>query len=339
MKPPDRSLSRFVLLLLCTLSLLARAAPKKPVGPPEPGSKAALTAALTAAHKIYLREDADVTTTKDYSSQYVAFYEDMQTWGRYQLLPSTDGADLIFLFSPFCIDTCYISVYNGKTMEWVGDIQQYMGGSSLGLSKKGRIKGAAKFIKKLMSYAGTSPSAPASTTRQPVSPALLPLPDWANSLGSGSAPALNVSPNPSKTFMGTPAFQTAFLAWVKSAHRVLIVDDGLRMSKNSPFVGMQNGLSLLDADLDAWGRYQRVSSLSDADFVMIVEASRDCDKDIGGCEDSLYVSVRDPKTLRLLRIGSLTPKPWFKKGHPDLLAQGVANFVGTIRSMLGDPTP
>ena len=323
--------------MLCLLSLPTHAASKKPTGPPAPGSKAALTAALSLAQKIYLRYGGDENSANGYTADYTAFYQDMQTWGRYQLLPSTEGADLVIQYTAFCRDVCSITVYDGKTMAWVGGINQYLGGSTLHVSNTTRAKGAAKFIKTLGPYAGPSHSANSSSGQQVVPPPILPLPAWASPAGSGSAPSVveeHISIG--VPYPGNAAFQNAFLEWVKTQHKVLIIDDELSLTQNSPF-GRKDVLTLFENDLNAWGRYKIVSSLADADFVMDVDGNGYCDQN-SSCTYSLNASIRDPKTLRVLANNSFRPTVEFnRKKQADPFPGSLQDFVDAIRVIVGDP--
>jgi hypothetical protein len=321
--------------MLYLLSLPVHAASKKAAGPPAPGSKAALTLALTAAQKVYLRYAADESTAARYIADYTAFYQDMQAWGRYHLLSSTEGADLVILYTDFCRDECSIDIYDGRTLAWVGSINQYLGGSTLHVSNEARTKGAAKLIKTLKSYAGASHFANAAT-QQAIAAPILPLPAWASSLGVDSAPHV-VEEHISQGVLhsGTAAFQNTFLDWAKTVHNILIVDERLSMSTNTPF-GRKDALNLFENDITE-GRLKLVSALSDADIVLDLSATAYCDED--SCTDSLDMSIKDPTTLRVLTTGSIVPNLTFKKNHPDPFPGSVQDLVNQLRAIVEDTMP
>jgi hypothetical protein len=137
---------------------------------------------------------------------------------------------------------------------------------------------------------------------------------------------------------GTPAFQNAFVAWMKTVQNVLVMDDGLTMSQNNPF-GRRDARTLFENDLNNWGRYKLVSSLADADFVIDVSATGYCDRD--SCTDSLDMTIEDPRTLRVLAfIPSFTPNVYAKKkNQPDPFPSSMQDFVNEIRGIVGDPLP
>ena len=325
---------------LATLMALApspaSAAPKKPAGPPAPGSKAALTLALQNAHTIFLRYGADESSAQQYMADYTAFYADMQQWGRYQLQPDTKGADLVLLYTAFCRDECSVSLYDGRTMAWVGYINQHLGGSSVHVSNSMRVKGAAKFIKKLARYAGRPRAQTAPAVNQAVAVPVLPLPAWSSGLGLDAAPSTVKSAFIGVPHAASPAFLNAFSQWAKTVQRVLLVDERLSVSTNSPF-GRKDTFGLIEGDLKASGRLQQVSTMEDADLVLDLSAEQYCDKT--SCSDSLDVSFKDPRTLRVLSSQFWAPDLYFKKNQPDTFPASEHSFVQAIRSSLGAPAP
>ena len=221
-------------------------------------------------------------------------------------------------------------------MAWVGSINQYLGGSSLHVSNSMRVKGAAKFIKNLARYAGSPPSQAASAVTQAVAVPVLPLPAWASGLGLDAAPSTVKSGVIGVPHAASPAFLSAFSQWAKTVQHVLLVDEGLSVSTNSPF-GRKDTLSLIEGDLKASGRPQEVSTLADADLVLDPRATQYCDKT--SCSESLDVFFEDPRTLRVLSSQFWAPDLYFKKNQPDPFPASVHAFVQAIRSTLGDPVP
>ncbi|MES2393656.1 MAG: hypothetical protein V4555_18605, partial [Acidobacteriota bacterium] len=86
------------LILLPTQLALAAAAqtdatPQTPVTTPRPPAPTR----IAAAHKIFLRNaGAAPNFPIDQARAYEAIYTALQSWGRYQLVPSADEADLVF---------------------------------------------------------------------------------------------------------------------------------------------------------------------------------------------------------------------------------------------------
>jgi hypothetical protein len=324
------------IVILCLLTSVASASSKKTTGPPPPGSKAALAAALTSAKTVYLRFGGDETNAADYPVDYAAFYQDMQVWGKYQLLPSTKGADLVIIYGAYCRNSCLIEVYDGQTMAWIGEILHNLGGSSIHVSNADRSNGAKNFVKTLAKYAGTTAPKDGYSGKNPPPAPIPPVPSWAVAAGgTDSAPRL-VQEHISQGVLhpATPAFQDAFLAWIKTAHNVLIVDDELTMSQRSQ-LGRTDTLPLFKQDLNQWGRYKEVSSLAEADFVIDVSTTTYCDKD--SCDSSLNVRLEDPQTLRVLAVASVAAYVYYKKGQSDPFPSSMQSFVNAIRGLVGDP--
>jgi hypothetical protein len=324
---------RFIALTLCLIALPAWGKPNVSAGP---GSKAALTAAMSSAHKIFLRYGGDESRAARYTADYVAFYQGMQRWGRYRLLPSTEGADLIVVYAAFCRGFCSVTVYDGKTMAWIGDIRRSIGRDPFHLSDETRRTDALEFVEALSPYAGASGSTSAPGGQQVVAPPILPLPAWAaSSFDASAAPSL-VKVHIATIFVdpASEAFQAAFEAWAKKQHTVLIVDRGLTMSEHNPF-GRKDALTMFEHDLSTWGRYKLVSTLADADFVIEVNATSICDE--YSCSNEMHMVVEDPKTLRMLTTGSVSANLHFRKNHIDQFLASVQDLTDLLEDTLGYP--
>jgi hypothetical protein len=328
-------------LMFCLIAPMAWGRPVEPTT--GPGSKAALTAAMSGAHTIFLRYGGDESSEARYTPDYVAFYQGMQTWGRYRLLPTTEGADLVVVYEAFCRNSCSVTVYDGKTMAWIGDIRRSMGWEALHVSDEKHKKEAAKFVEALMPYAGAASFPVPSGNRRIVGPPTLPLPAWAASFDLSSAPSL-VEGHFAHIFVepASNPFQKAFQEWAKKQHAVLIVDRGLTMSQNNPF-GRKDALALFEQDLNTSGRYKLVTTLADADFAIALNATSVCatnayDADFT-CSDDMTMSLEDPKTLRVLMIRSIEPNLHFGKNHADYFLFSTKELADELQDLSGDAGP
>jgi len=314
-------------------------AEKKPLGPPGPGDTAYITAAMTAAHTVYLRYGDGGRSKGGYTADYIAFYQGMRQWGRYQLLPSSEHVDLVLIYQASCVSYCGLNIYDGRTMAWIGRVRQDLGFAGFRVTQGGRSKGARKFLETLARYTGSAPFR-GSLDAGAAGPPTDPVPAWLQA-GAGVAsiphPLQNVGSD--RHVLSTNAYDKIFDSWVKTLHHVLIVDEGLSMSQKSPS-GRKDGLALFTNEINEWGRYTIVPTLAEADIVIVVNAIGVCGGEYNHCDYWLDFQIEDPKTLQTLQRGYVPAGMHVNaKKKVDDFANSVDDLVQFIRAVMGDPQP
>jgi len=344
MKRLSRMLSCMIAILFFACAVASSAAPKKPKVDPD----AALRAALNAAQTMYYgggnfyevlfanfsATAANATATKafnakaagDYSS-FVTLYTALQAMNRYQVLPSTAGADLILIDDA---GGWGVQVLDGKTLQRIGTLKMNA------FTALSREKWAASITKQLLGFAGNSKS----------------------------AKAIVVNPPPSfSAWMGEGIGDAATSSRLQAAHSILIADQSPNASDGTfrfaiPVPDVPGQLaSMLQSDLTTWGRYQVVSKVADADLVTSFYSASNCSyagsttEYVGkvkesvpnlNCSGSPVVGLifLDAKTL--LPVGFLqvdAPPISNKKGQPDPRGVAFQVLIDAWKSKIAAATP
>jgi hypothetical protein len=241
----ENGMKRFYATLLYLMAMpfsafacgTAYAAPKPKVIPfPK------LRAALYNAQTVYFMDDdaasaigSNELAVRSYPS-FVSSFNAVQGMNRYQMLPSTTGADLIFS------ETAYggVQVLDGKTLEPLG---------ALSFFANGEKKYTPILLGQLRDYAGDSKA----------SKAIVPIP-----------------PTPLIVRADQGSANKAVVPHLQSAHSVFILDkETFPAPKKTPYQPGQM-VAMLATNLTAWARYQPVSSVADADLVVTFAVADGC---------------------------------------------------------------
>lgn len=260
-------------------------------------------AELGPVHTAYLQMDTADTAFNLYLAGYI------QAWGGYQILPTPQGADLVFRFNG---DTAALSnflvmtVYDGKTMEKLGTFQE---GFPV-FWTSGHITNIAKgFIADLTKMPGVPQIAqnPKGMMASPPTPIDIHSIQLENLLSSVLYTAGDPSPGPSP---------------LHAAQNVLVVD-GYTAHQFPYKDGVAFNLFL--ADIQASGRYKIVHSLAEADIVI----------DIGCSQTYHVVSPRgtfpDAPGLNIAMLDPRTFQELWRMEEP-------VNFNGNHYAMILHPT-
>ncbi len=299
---------RLFLIFALLLPVTAEAKPKT-----DPNAK--IRAALAAAQTIYLQE-ADGTGTAD----FLLFQAGLRALGRYQLLNTTLGADLILRYEApdDGLNPRRITFLDSKTLQPLGALSK-SGGM---LNKSANMaKSAAGLLAQITQFVGDSKPA------QPI-------------------PA---QPSPSTTpGLLTSTQQAASL--LQAAHSVFVVE----LSDFCPgpkHTTCQLGelLGLLKSDLTGWGRYQLVDSLAAADLVVemygdyylanqTTEFARFGTKVVGDSTPELNLTVLDAKTLAHLGGTSVDLNTDASLHAPDPKGATIQALVDSLKKIIDSPT-
>jgi hypothetical protein len=225
--------------------------------------------AIQTAQSIYIQEISD---SRKPSEDFLAFYDGMQSLGRYQLVPTTVGADLILRYG---LDRqgAHVSVVDLKSGKLLGT--EYYNSNSILLdipvpildnviahkNKKDEAEWLVGFFKQ---QAGYSKSAGITATL----PAQKTLP---KSLTSKQAKVR-----------------------LQAANKVFMITDGV---PNGFFVGPMIPFNLLQSDLQSWGRYKLVSSIAEADLVVEISGLRYVYTADFSRENTIQIELLDAMTL------------------------------------------
>jgi hypothetical protein len=312
----------------CALLVSCVALPRAEVGyaasKPKVDPNVKLRAALGAAQTVYLMDDdagSDFGSNERaalFYSAFVSLYDGVQGMNRYQLLPTTTGADLVFR------DTSYggIQVLDGKTLEPIGTIT-----ASAIFSRQ---KYTEKLLDQLRDLVGDS---------------------------KASKPIVPKPPPPLMSRMDEGSGNSAILPAIQAAHFVFILDRGTFPAPGKTPYQPGQMVSMLRTELTTWGRYQVVSNIADADLVTTFAANDGCvgagSKTIHEgaitssvpefkCSGNPYVALvlLDAKTLQTL--GSILvdqPNMSIKSNQPDPRVVTFQKLIDAWKSKLAAQAP
>jgi hypothetical protein len=257
-------------VILCLLAIGGQEALAKKVDP-----LAQAKAALQAAQTVYLVNGSDDAGLSNGLSIFAAFSQSMSAWGRYRLMPTTTGADILLVFND--MDLCSVTVLDPKTLLSDGKISGFAGYFSQIEQAFGnhnaQVKQIATTMKLLKLAAGASTAQPASNQ-----PALAV--DGANGSAAGLAalPAGVISPQEASSR-------------ILAAKTIMIV--GIDDDAWEPTFAAVS-FKQFQTDLAAWKHYQVVTSLEQADLVFRLGGYDDRGEHMG------ELIVYDAGTLRFL---------------------------------------
>jgi hypothetical protein len=280
-----KRLSGTSLCLVAALFLAFTATSTYAASKPKVDPNAKLRAALYTAQTVYFVNDyaasdqgSKKSATAFYPLVFVPVFNALQGMGRYQLVPSTTGADLVFQQDW----NAGIKVLDGKTLQLIGTFS-FTGGNLQ--------KYTAKLLNQLRDLAGDSRSLKT----------IVPIP-----------------PTPLIVRMDEGGDDSALLHALQSSHSVFMIEkDTFPAPKKTPYQPGQM-VAMLGSDLTAWARYRPVSSVADADLVVTFAVDDGCvgngtkSERVGSwmkvpvadfkCDGgrSLGLVFRDAKTLQML---------------------------------------
>jgi hypothetical protein len=319
------------------LLLSAQAAPAvTSVAPPQPQPVAAqaanistdelLSNAFHTAQTIYIYERGPGNYL--YSDGFRAFYAGIQALGRYQLAPTTAGADLILHFD--LENGMHVTVFDVRTNKMLAvenaPVLNVKAGTIIAslilppiggiVGSKNEKKEAESLVNMIKLQAGESKAAGSITTY----------------------------PTPKRVPKSPSDKQVKSL--MQGAHTILVVNKGV---PSGFFVAPQIPFNQFKSDLAAWGRYKLVSSFTDADFIIEITGEGYVYTADVSHGDMLRIKVIDPKTLQIIWAAWDSPpiqKMNFKKiiypvpvyADPEHDASvSVQNLVNYMRKEVGDP--
>jgi len=308
------------ILLLC-LSLGMFLAPKV-ASAAKPDAK--LAQELDKAHSIYVMPDTADDAFNDFIVSYV------HAWGRYDNMPTAQGADLILRYN---VDlrrfTVYLilNVYDGNTLEKVAAVKSTL--PSIFWSQSDLPKSLAKSLDALAKLAGPAEPRPSKTMKTS--------PPQKFKIGGGQNRILE---GLLETYTQTEPVPDV----LKTAHRVIVMDGHTPLQYPYP---AGRAARLLQNDLHASTRFQLVSSIHQADIVLDIGGRQtwehdDHDPRSSPNDPDVDIVLLDPKTLQgLWRITAATPVTGTLGMvlHPDRLSTPSAKkdkLPSTVQSMLED---
>jgi hypothetical protein len=319
-------------LPFCSLRLSAQAAPSatpaaaqqtQAVATSSAGLSAAATFrdALRRAQTIYIEEISD---SRKPSADFLAFYDGMQYWARYQLVPTTAGADLIFRYglNPQGAHLAVVDVKQGKLLG-----TDYSTQNSLLLAIPVPILDNILANKNKKSEAEW-------------------LVGFCKEQAGDSKPAGNVMFLPAPKELPKSLSSKQAKARLQAASKVFILNDGV---PNGFFVGPQVPSNELQSQLASWPRYKLVSSIAEADLVIDVSGIGYVYTADYSRENTIRIDVEDAKTLQSIWYAwdappvkkhsyarLLYPVPLYADPEHDA-SVSVHNLINMWKKEVGDP--